>query len=136
MRRIVSFRPLVVGAGASLALGLAACGNGAPASSGSGSGGGCTAGKAGVSLGTAQAKVAGTDNLQFAPTSSSVKSGQIVEWDNTGTVLHNITFDAQSCLTDSSFQPGGKWQIQFTAAGTYPYHCTIHPGMDGSITVS
>ncbi len=128
------FRPLVLGAGASLAVGLAACGNGPPAGAG-GAGGACTGGTAGVSLGSGQTKVSATDQLLFSPTSQSVKKGQIVEWDNSGTVLHNITFD-QTCLTDASFQPGGKWQVKFTAAGSYPYHCTIHPGMDGTITVS
>jgi len=138
MKASQRFRPMAAGAAAVLALGLAACGNGPPAASGSSSssGGGCSAGTAGVNLGSAAVKVAATDQLQFSPSSSSAKVGQIVQWDNSGTVLHNITFDSQPCLTDSSFQPGGKWQIKFTVAGTYAYHCTIHPGMDGSLTVS
>lgn len=134
MKRASRFRPLVLGAGISLAAGLAACGNGPPASPGA-PGGGCTAGTAGVSLGTGAAKVAATDQLQFTPTSEAVKKGQIVEWDNPGTQLHNITF-GQTCLTDGNFQPGGKWQVKFTAAGSYPYQCTIHQGMVGTITVS
>ena len=131
------WRPLVLGAGASLAIGLAACGNGVPIalSSGSGSGGNCP-GSAGASLGAAAVKISGTDALQFSPTSQTAKVGQVIEWTNTGTVLHNITFDEASCLTDNAFQPQATWDIKFTQAGTYPYHCTIHPGMDGSLTVS
>lgn len=137
MRSFNGFRPLVIAAGLALAAGLAACGNGPPAGSGGSSsgGGGCTSGTAGASLGKASVKVDATDQLQFSPTAQSVKTGQVVEWDNTGSVLHNITFDNPSCFTDSSFQPGGKWQVKFTAPGTYSYHCTIHPGMDGKITV-
>jgi plastocyanin len=121
------------------ATGLAACGNGAPETSSSGGGGGgCTAGTAGTSAGgTAATKVSATDQLQFAPATGTAKVGTVVEWSNTGSVLHNITFDGSaSCLSDSAFQPGGTWQVKFTAAGTYTYHCTIHPGMDGKLTVS
>ena len=131
------WRPLVAGAGASLAIGLAACGNGVPIAAGGGGGGGASCpGKAGASLGSAAVKVSATDALQFAPTSSTAKVGQVIEWTNTGSVLHNITFDEASCLTDSSFQPQGTWDIQFTQPGSYPYHCTIHPGMDGTLTVT
>jgi plastocyanin len=130
-------RPLVAGAGASLAIGLAACGNGVPASSGGGGGGGgsCPGSAAVTESGTATTKISATDTLQFSPSSSNAKVGDVVQWTNTGSVLHNITFDADSCLTDSSFQPQATWEIKFSKAGTYAYHCTIHPGMDGSITV-
>src|SRR5437660_10942550 len=112
MRRLSRLRPLVMGAGASLAIGLAACGNGPPAGGGGGGGGGggaCTGGAAGVSLGKALVKVNATDAQQFAPASQTVKTGGIVEWDNPGSIQHNITF-AQSCLTDGTFDPGAKWQ--------------------------
>ena len=133
MRRL---RPLVFPAGASLAIALAACGNGPPGGGGGGGGGGACPGSAGVSLGSAAVQVSATDQLQFSPSSSSVKVGQVIQWTNTGSVLHNITFDEASCLSDSAFQPQANWQIKFTQAGTYPYHCTIHPGMNGSLTVS
>ena len=127
-------RLAVFGAGGMLALGLAACGNGAPASSSSGTTG-CTAGTASAGSAAADVKVSATDALQFSPTTTTAKVGQVVQWTNTGSVLHNITFD-QGCLTDSAFQPGATWEIKFTAAGTYNYKCTIHPGMDAKITIS
>ncbi|MGH7687688.1 MAG: plastocyanin/azurin family copper-binding protein [Candidatus Dormibacteria bacterium] len=125
----------VFGAGAALALALAACGNGAPETSSSTGGGGCTAGKASAGTAAADVKINAEDSLQFAPTSSTAKVGQVVQWTNAGTVLHNITFD-QGCLTDSSFQPSATWEITFSQAGTYNYKCTIHPGMDGKLTVT
>lgn len=125
------------GAGATLAIGLAACGNGAPAtsSSGGGSGGGSCPGKASAGSAAADVKVSATDQLQFTPTASTAKVGQVVQWSNVGSVLHNITFDS-GCLTDSQFQPGSTWEITFSKAGSYSYKCTIHPGMDGKLTVS
>jgi len=134
---ITRVRAAFVGAAVIGAAGMVACGNGVPeSSSGGGGGGGCTVGTASAGGGTAQVKIQASDQLQFSPTSQTAKVGQVVQWDNTGTVLHNITFDdPASCLTDSAFQPGGTWQIKFSQAGTYTYHCTIHPGMDGKLTV-
>jgi len=130
------FRLVVLGAGASVALGLAACGNGAPetSSSGSSSGGNCP-GAASASGGTADVKVNANDQLQFSPSTATAKVGQAVQWSNVGSVLHNITFD-QQCLTDGAFQPGAFWTVKFSQAGSYPYKCTIHPGMDGKLTVT
>lgn len=126
---IVAF--MLVGAAA-----LVACGNGVPqSSSGGGGGGGSSAGTAGASLGTAAVKVDATDALQFAPVSQTAAVGQIVEWTNTGSVAHTVTFDTESSLSDSTLAPGGTWEVKFTKAGTYTYKCTIHPGMDGTLTV-
>jgi plastocyanin len=30
---------------------------------------------------------------------------------------------------------GGTYSFTFDKAGTYPYHCTIHPGMTGVVIV-
>jgi plastocyanin len=128
------FRPLVLAAGASLAVGLVGCGNGPPGNNGSG-GATCTSGTAGVSLGTPAVKVAATDALVFDPSATTAKVSDVIEWDNTGTQLHNITFDGCASVNDDQFAPGGKWQAKFTVAGAYTYHCTIHPGMDGKLTV-
>jgi plastocyanin len=29
----------------------------------------------------------------------------------------------------------GSYSFTFTSLGTYPYHCSIHPAMKGTITV-
>jgi plastocyanin len=62
--------------------------------------------------------------------------GQVVEWDNSGSVAHNVTFDEAPTLTSDTMSSGDKHQVKFTKAGTYSYHCTFHPGMEGQITVS
>jgi len=114
---------------------MSACDNG----SGTGTnmpGSGPPVGTAGVNLGTPSVHIAATDQLVFSPATQTVGVGQIVEWTNTGTVVHTITFDAYPYLSDPTLAPGGTWEVRFTKAGTYPYHCTIHAGMTGTLTVT
>jgi plastocyanin len=87
-------------------------------------------------LGTPAQNVAATAQLAFAPTTVAVKSGEVIQWKNTGSAPHNVTFDDQPALTSGILQQGDTWQVQFTTAGTYRYHCTLHAGMNGQITVA
>jgi plastocyanin len=64
-----------------------------------------------------------------------VKKGDVIQWANTGSTAHNVTFDDQQSLTSGTLQQGNTWQVQFTTAGTYKYRCTFHPGMTGQIRV-
>ena len=34
-----------------------------------------------------------------------------------------------------SIAPGGKLTMTFSSAGTFPDHCSLHPGMVGTVTV-
>jgi plastocyanin len=86
-------------------------------------------------LGTPVANVAATDQLAFDPTAVTVTKGGVIQWKDTGSTAHNVTFDDQPSLTSGTLQQGDTWQVQFTTAGTFSYHCTFHPGMNGHITV-
>jgi len=127
------------GLGASLMLLFAACGNGPPAGSGGSSGGGGGGGGvvgSKVTGQTAAAKLKESDELKFSPTSASVKAGDVVQWDNTGAVAHNVTFDDFQSITSDTMNGGDTYQVKFTKAGSYAFHCTFHPGMEGTITVT
>jgi plastocyanin len=128
----------VAGLGLVVALLFSACGNGPPPGSGGGGGAGGGGGDVGskVSGQTAAATVSETDQLKFNPSSTSVKVGDVVEWNNGSSVAHNVTFDDFQNITSDTMNSGDKYQVKFTKAGTYQYHCTFHPGMDGTITVS
>ncbi len=84
---------------------------------------------------TAAKTVKQSDSLKFNPTSVTVKTGDVVEWDNSGSIAHNVTFDQYSAITSDTMNGGDKYQVKFGKAGSYQYHCTFHPGMDGSLTV-
>jgi plastocyanin len=128
------------GLGVAATLLFSACGNGPPESAGggAGAGGGGGGGDVGskVTGQTAASTVKETDADKFAPASATIKTGDVVEWDNTGATSHNVTFDNNTAITSDSMSGGDKFQVKFTKAGTYQFHCTFHPGMDGTVTVS
>lgn len=131
-------RAMVMAAATGLVLVLSACGNGAPVSTDSGGGGGASAniGKGGTDLGTPTVTAQATSSLTFTPNKLTVKAGSVIQWTNTGGVPHNVTFDSYQSLTSPTMQQGDTWEVQITTPGTYAYHCTFHPGMDGQITVT
>jgi plastocyanin len=127
-------RVLAVGVGICIAIGVIACGNGVPSPSTSS---GPPVGMAGAALGAATVTIQATDSNVFTPAKMTAHVGDIIEWSNTGSVLHTVTFTDHSELNDDTLAGGGVWQVKFTVAGTYPYICTIHqPDMKGTITVT
>lgn len=119
-----------------LTLGLVACGGSTSNAPSNSSPPAVSVGTAGVSLGTAAVKISATDQLTFDPAMQTAHVGDIVQLTNTGSVAHTITFDAEPSLSDPSLQPGATWEVKFTTAGTYQYHCSIHTMMVGTIVVS
>lgn len=70
----------------------------------------------------------------FAPDDLNVTVGTTVTWKNTDSVAHTSTSDAAGW--DSGIvSPGGQFSTAFSTAGTYHYHCAIHPGMVGTVVV-
>ena len=74
----------------------------------------------------------------FRPASLTVRAGDTVTWTNTDTTpgnAHTVTSKDRGPLRASSLAQGQSYSFSFTAAGTYPYYCAIHPDMTGTITV-
>jgi len=76
-------------------------------------------------------------NNSFDPASSVVKAGSTVTWTwNSGGVEHTLTFTSgPPPLPGQTDQTSGTKAIQFNVAGKYAYHCIIHGGMAGTLTV-
>jgi plastocyanin len=73
------------------------------------------------------------DNF-FSPTTITIQSGDTVQWTWTGTRTHTST--SNSGLWDSGFAgKGNVFTFTFDTAGSYPYHCQVHAGQNGTVTV-
>lgn len=72
-------------------------------------------------------------DFQFNPSSSTIAAGGEVTWTwDPASSGHNVTF---ATGPNSATQTTGTFSRTFTTSGSYPYECTIHPGMDGTIIV-
>ena len=76
----------------------------------------------------------------FIPDPVTIAVGETVTWANTDTAAHTATggsaADGPSGVFDSSLiMAGGSYSFTFDTAGTYPYHCMVHPWMQGTIIV-
>jgi plastocyanin len=74
-------------------------------------------------------------NFAFAPKTISLKTGATVTWTNTDGTAHTVTFDDGS-ESSQHLQQNQTFQRTFTAAGSFTYHCSIHPTMTATVTVS
>ena len=71
----------------------------------------------------------------FDPSQVDIASGGTVTF-SWGGGPHNVTWDnAPPAVGNSGDKSTGTFDATISQAGTYNYHCTIHGGMSGSITV-
>ena len=73
-------------------------------------------------------------NFAFSPASLTVAVGTTVTWTNMDTTTHTVTSNT-GAFDSGNFAPNATYSHTFTSAGTYAYHCTIHPSMLGTIIV-
>jgi plastocyanin len=91
-------------------------------------GGGCTTSS------EAGAVSAGIEGFAFQPAEVTAAVGETITWTNEDSASHTVTLDDGACDTGNIAQ-GASAGLVFDAAGTYPYHCKIHPNMTGTITI-
>jgi plastocyanin len=72
-------------------------------------------------------------NIAFNPKSVTVKVGQKVKWTNSDDVPHDVVGGP---LKSKTFGKGGSFEFTPKKAETISYVCTIHPGMNGKLTVT
>ena len=68
----------------------------------------------------------------YSPSSVTVSTGDTVNWTNNGAEPHDVT---GSGLASGLLQSGQGYSYTFTDAGDYSYICSIHPFMQGSVSV-
>jgi plastocyanin len=87
----------------------------------------------------------------FEPSRTTIRAGDTIVWQNTGTQLHHVTTDPSAALKkndvssppgakpfDSGFlRPGESFSETFSVPGIYRYTCAVHEakGMNGEVVV-
>ncbi len=73
-------------------------------------------------------------NFAFGPSSIAVAKGTTITWQNSDNVSHTATGNSGTWDT-GNIAPGASKSVRFDSSGTYPYHCTVHPMMTGTVVV-
>jgi plastocyanin len=82
---------------------------------------------------TATAEVT-IDNFTFKPQTLTVAVGTAVTWTNRDDIPHTVTSD-DGVFKSKARDTDEQFSYTFDKAGTYPYHCSIHPKMTGQVVV-
>jgi plastocyanin len=126
-----------------VALAVLALGCNSGGSSGGGLYGGGSPTTTAATPGTTQTPASGTggagaqvtlSNFAFAPAMITVKVGDSVTWTNKDSTTHTVTADDKS-FASGDLANGATFSFTFAKAGTFPYHCSIHPSMTGTVVV-
>ena len=81
--------------------------------------------------GSHQVRIVG---MAFEPASLTIAAGDIVTFVNEDNAPHTAT-DNAGAFDTGRLSKGQSAQLTFGAAGSFAYHCDVHPGMTGTITV-
>ena len=80
---------------------------------------------------TVEIKVA---EMSFTPAMATANVGDTVSWVNVGKIPHTVTAKDGS-FDKTPLAPGERFNYVVRKEGNFPYTCTYHPGMDGSLMV-
>jgi len=73
--------------------------------------------------------------MSYSPSSAHARVGQTVIWRNADSTAH--TASANGGAFDTGFlAPGEQASLLMQSEGNFNYHCNIHPGMTGSLSVT
>ena len=81
------------------------------------------------------ARVTATSGLAFDPSAVTIPAGDTIYYPFQA-VQHNVVFDTQGNPGDVANTTNATVKRKFPTAGTFDYHCSIHPSMTGTVTVT
>ncbi len=74
-------------------------------------------------------------NVSFTTKEVDVAVGGTVVFDNQDTQAHTATAD-QGSFDTGRIEAGTKKTVSFATAGTFAFHCSIHPTMKATVVVA
>jgi len=78
----------------------------------------------------------------FVPQTITINKGESVTWVNEDSTPHDVASNPHPTHTDlpglrsGTLQNGQSYTFTFDKAGTWGYHCHIHPSMTGTVVVT
>jgi plastocyanin len=73
--------------------------------------------------------------MAFSPATLTVSAGTTVTWTNMDGVTHTVTSDS-TLFNSGNILLSATYSYKFNTAGTFPYHCSIHPSMKAQVIVT
>lgn len=74
------------------------------------------------------------DNFSFTPKTLTVPAGTKVTWTNHDDVPHTVV-STKKAFASPALDTDERFSFRFTTPGTYPYYCSVHPMMTGTVVV-
>ena len=74
------------------------------------------------------------DNFSFGPATLTVAVGTTVTWTNRDDIPHTVV-STDKVFKSKVLDTDEKFSFTFDKPGTYPYFCSIHPKMTGTVVV-
>lgn len=74
------------------------------------------------------------DNFSFSPATLTVAVGTIVTWTNYDDIPHTVV-STDGVFKSKAIDTDEKFSYVFSKAGTFPYFCSVHPKMTGTVVV-
>jgi plastocyanin len=76
-------------------------------------------------------------NFSFSPSSITVKKGTTVTWTNHDSIAHTVVeTDGKTGPNSQNIDNGKTYSFTYNTVGAFAYHCSIHPEMTGTVTVT
>lgn len=80
------------------------------------------------------------DNACYIPDALSIPLGYTITWENQDAAFHSVTSGVYGNATDlfdsGHMEYGQTFTYTFEHVGSFLYHCTLHPWMNGTILVT
>jgi plastocyanin len=76
------------------------------------------------------------EGFQFVPSTIQAKVGDVVTFTNGDSAPHGVALDDGGCRTASNMGRGDSRSLQFSEAGEFAFHCTVHADMTGRLVIS
>ncbi len=73
------------------------------------------------------------DGVQFVPETLTVARGDTVVWVNRDPFPHTVT--SPGAFDSHEIAAGSQWKYTPRKVGEFPYTCTLHPNMKGTLRV-